>query len=246
MALEPDTVIDRTRRDLRIYSRALGHGVDSDQAVDAGWKLHRDLADLLPFTEQLLAERDALAVRLELARRDPLTDLDTRNAWTAKAEQLLATGTAAVLLLDLDGFKQTNDTQGHAAGDAVLVATAARLADWCGPAGHAGRLGGDEFVAAVTDHGDLTERIEKLGTVLSRPVEHHGQLLPVRVSIGGVRQVDLAEPTLTQALAAADTAMYQIKRRGRRGRRFPTPLHLAHGLLRRTAPGAVAGLPSAA
>lgn len=246
MALEPTAVIARTRQDLRTYSRALGHGVDSDQAVHAGWQLHRDLDTLLPLTEQLLAERDQLLQRLQLARRDPLTGVDTRAAWTAKAEQLLAAGTAAVLLLDLDGFKQTNDTLGHAAGDAVLVATAARLVDWCGPAGHAGRLGGDEFVAAVTDHGDLAERIEKLGNILSRPVEHHGQLLPVRVSIGGVRQVDLAEPTLSQALAAADTAMYQIKRRGRRGRRFPTPLHLAHGLLRRTTSGAITGLPSAA
>jgi diguanylate cyclase (GGDEF)-like protein len=245
MALEPATVIDRTRSDLRIYSRALGHGVDSDQAVHAGWQLHRDLDTLLPLTEQLLAERDALAELLQLARRDPLTGLDTRSAWTAKAEQMVATGTAVVLLLDLDAFKKTNDTLGHAAGDAVLVATAARLADWCGPAGHAGRLGGDEFVAAVPDHGDLTERVGKLGAALSRPVEHHGQLLAVSVSIGGVRVAELPPATLSQALAAADQAMYETKRRGRRGRRFPTPLNRAHSLRRRTAEPA-AGLPRAA
>jgi len=246
--MTPDTatVIARTRQHLQRYTRALGGGPDSDAAIDAGWLLHRDLGDLLPLAEQLLAERDALAERLQLARRDPLTGLDTRTAWTAKAEQLLGGGAAAVLLLDLDGFKRTNDTAGHPAGDAVLVATAARLADWCGPAGYAGRLGGDEFVAAVPDHGDLAERIEKLGAALSRPVEHHGRLLPVSVSIGGVRTADLPVMTLSRALAAADQAMYETKRRGRRGRRFPTPLTLAHGLRRRTAPPTAAGLTRAA
>jgi GGDEF domain-containing protein len=93
-------------------------------------------------------------------------------------------------------------------------------------------LGGDEFVAAAPDHGDLAERIEKLGATLSRPVEHHGQQLAVSVSIGGIRVADLPEATLSRALAAADEAMYETKRRGRRGRRFPSPRAIAHGLSR--------------
>ena len=111
------------------------------------------------------------------------------------------------------------------------MATAHRLADWCGPGGHAGRLGGDEFVAVVPDHGDLDARVEKLGAALSRPVDYLGQLLPVSASIGGVRVADLPEATLTHALGAADAAMYEVKPRGRRGR---------------TAPAAVTGLPRAA
>ena len=88
--------------------------------------------------------------RLATARRDPLTGLHTRAGWTTRAEHLLAKHPGAlVLLVDLDDFKTINDTHGHAAGDAVLTATAQRLADWCGRHGIAARLGGDEFAAIV-------------------------------------------------------------------------------------------------
>ncbi|EFL01120.1 LOW QUALITY PROTEIN: diguanylate cyclase, partial [Streptomyces sp. SPB78] len=84
-----------------------------------------------------------LARRLATARRDPLTDLPTRAAFTARASRLLAKSpNAVVLLVDLDDFKAVNDTYGHDAGDAVLTATAQRLALWAGAHGIAARLGG--------------------------------------------------------------------------------------------------------
>ncbi|WP_344625931.1 GGDEF domain-containing protein, partial [Kitasatospora arboriphila] len=88
-----------------------------------------------------------LARRLATARRDPLTGLLTRDGFTARAERLIRShpDRATVLLVDLDDFKTVNDTHGHAAGDAVLTATAHRLTAWCGPSGLAARLGGDEF-----------------------------------------------------------------------------------------------------
>lgn len=61
MASEARAVITRTRAHLDAYKDALRHGVDSDQAADAGWKLHRDLVELLPIAEQLLAEHDQAA-----------------------------------------------------------------------------------------------------------------------------------------------------------------------------------------
>ncbi len=74
-----------------------------------------------------------LARQLATARRDPLTGLHTRAGWTARAERVIRRHpAAAVLLLDLDDFKALNDTHGHAAGDAALAATAARLTAWCG------------------------------------------------------------------------------------------------------------------
>src|SRR2546430_3587599 len=98
-------------------------------------------------------------VREELARAsrtDPLTGCLNRRGFEEHAEEAIrraasVDGTLAVILVDLDGFKQVNDSSGHAAGDQVLRDVTARLADASGPDGLIGRLGGDEF--AVLLHG---------------------------------------------------------------------------------------------
>ncbi|MGW0993636.1 GGDEF domain-containing protein [Streptomyces sp. NPDC002523] len=157
--------------------------------------------------------------RLATARRDPLTGLHTRAGWTARAEHLLAKHPAAlVVLIDLDDFKAINDTHGHAAGDAVLAATARRLNDWCGRHGIAARLGGDEFAAIVTDP-DRTAGLHALRAALAATVDHHGHALPVSASVGHCHREDLPAPTLTDALSAADSAMYAAKGHGRRNTR---------------------------
>ncbi|GAA1012059.1 hypothetical protein STXM2123_5631 [Streptomyces sp. F-3] len=154
--------------------------------------------------------------RLSTARRDPLTGLHTRAGWTTRAEHLIAKHPGAlVLLIDLDDFKAINDTHGHAAGDAVLTATARRLAHWCGRHGIAARLGGDEFAAIVT-HPDKTPGLDALQTALDHPVDHHGNALPVSASVGHCHCADLPAPSLTDALSAADHSMYAAKGHGRR------------------------------
>ncbi|NJQ14379.1 GGDEF domain-containing protein [Streptomyces bohaiensis] len=155
-----------------------------------------------------------LTHRLRTARRDPLTGLHTRSGWSARAERLLNRPGAAVLLVDLDHFKQLNDTHGHAAGDAALTATAQRLAAWCHRAGLAGRIGGDEFTA-ITTHA-TAGRLDDLARLLNRPVPHNGALIPVTASIGTSHTVDLPVPTLSDALSAADQAMYTAKGHTRR------------------------------
>jgi diguanylate cyclase (GGDEF)-like protein len=173
-------------------------------APAAGWALHSGV----------------LVRRLAAARRDPLTGLHTRAGWTARAERLIRRhpSTAAVLLVDLDDFKALNDTRGHAAGDLVLASAASRLVAWCTRHGIAGRLGGDEFVAAVPalDGAALTD----LHDALHNPVPHHGSVLPLAASIGVCHVADLDLPALTDALAAADAAMYAAKGHGRRGPDF--------------------------
>ncbi|MFI8193180.1 GGDEF domain-containing protein [Streptomyces sp. NPDC085946] len=154
--------------------------------------------------------------RLATARRDPLTGLHTRAGWTARAEHLLTRHPAAlVALIDMDDFKAINDTHGHAAGDAVLTATARRLRDWCGRHGIAARLGGDEFAAIVTDPAH-TPGTAALQTALARPVSHDGHLLPVSASVGFCHRTDLPVTTLTDALSHADAGMYAAKGHGRR------------------------------
>ncbi|MCP3770431.1 GGDEF domain-containing protein [Streptomyces sp. MAR25Y5] len=159
-----------------------------------------------------------LAHRLASARRDPLTGLHTRAGWTARAEHCIRRHPAtAVLLVDLDHFKTLNDTHGHAAGDAALIATADRLRAWCGRSGTAGRLGGDEFVAVVQDLAAAD--LDALTAALNQPLPYAGRSLPLAASVGACRLVELPVPTLTDALTAADAAMYAAKGRSRRGSR---------------------------
>ncbi|AWE52414.1 GGDEF domain-containing protein [Streptomyces nigra] len=160
-----------------------------------------------------------LARRLASARRDPLTGLHTRAGWTARAEHCIRRhSAAAVLLVDLDHFKNLNDTHGHAAGDAALAATADRLRTWCGRHGTAGRLGGDEFVAVVQNLAAVD--LGALIAALHRPLHYAGRSLPLAASVGICRLAELPVPMLTDALAAADAAMYAAKGRGRRGSRL--------------------------
>ncbi|MEV6326938.1 GGDEF domain-containing protein [Streptomyces sp. NPDC051909] len=165
-----------------------------------GWALHGSL----------------LARRLATARRDPLTGLHTRAGFTARAEHLITRhANALVVLVDLDDFKDINDTHGHAAGDAVLTATARRLAAWCGRHGIAARLGGDEFAAIVTDPAH-TPGLPALRAALDEPVEHLGHVLRVSASVGHCHRTGLPVPVLTDALSAADMSMYAAKGHGRR------------------------------
>ncbi|MFB7370241.1 GGDEF domain-containing protein [Streptomyces sp. NPDC056222] len=154
--------------------------------------------------------------RLATARRDPLTGLHTRAGWTARAERLIAKQHpgALVLLVDLDDFKAINDTHGHAAGDAVLTATAQRLSNWCGHHGIAARLGGDEFAAIITNLG--AANLFDLWSALDQPVTHNGHVIPVSASVGHCAPDHLPVPTLTDALSAADASMYAAKGHGRR------------------------------
>ncbi len=156
--------------------------------------------------------------RVEVARRDPLTGLMTRDGFEQRARKSLGYGPRAVYVIDLNGFKRLNDRFGHAAGDTVLRATAQRIARWAdGNAGHAARLGGDEFaaVATVLSGPDLLETLNDLYARLVQPIDFEGQSLGVTASVGAIR-FDPAggEADLSVLLRRADEAMYAAKRAG--------------------------------
>ncbi|WP_281155668.1 GGDEF domain-containing protein [Streptomyces sp. HYC2] len=157
--------------------------------------------------------------RLYNARRDPLTGLWTRDGFTRRARHLLRDGRAVVVLADVDRFKQVNDTHGHAAGDALLAATAARLAHGMGRSGVAGRLGGDEFAAVFIDRdGTASERLATLARILTRPADGLPEV-HTTVSLGWVRRTDHPDEDLSGLLRRADEAMYTAKRGPSRVRR---------------------------
>ncbi|WP_327667200.1 GGDEF domain-containing protein [Streptomyces sp. NBC_00485] len=156
---------------------------------------------------------------LNTARRDPLTGLRTRDGFTRRATVLLKDPRAVVVLADVDKFKQINDRFGHAAGDALLKATADRLVHHAGPRGVAGRLGGDEFAAVlIDDHGTAADLLAVLHGVLARPIDGQDPAVSTTVSLGWVRAADFPADDLSGLLRRADEAMYAAKQ-GRAGMR---------------------------
>src|SRR5688572_16250822 len=110
-----------------------------------------EIAGLRAQVARLQAEREALQYA---AGHDELTGLPNRRLFYALASRVLDTTdeSAAVMMIDLDGFKPINDRHGHAAGDHVLRIIACRLAAWAGD-NLVARLGGDEFAVLLTNSG---------------------------------------------------------------------------------------------
>ncbi|WP_372408670.1 GGDEF domain-containing protein [Streptomyces luteireticuli] len=159
-----------------------------------------------------------LVRRLRTARTDPLTGLMCRDEFTSRALRAIRRPHTAVLLLDLNGFKQINDTHGHAVGDQVIAAVGHRLAAWCASrGGFAARLGGDEFTALVrlAPDADLdAELTYGLSALISAPLDTGGVTLAPRASIGLCHTAHRPGAELSELLRGADEAMYTAKRLG--------------------------------
>jgi two-component system, cell cycle response regulator len=153
-----------------------------------------------------------------LAHIDPLTGLDNRRAWLASLEDAWPENkhTLFVYLLDLDHFKAINDTHGHAAGDAVLVATAQLVQRIFGSNGRTGRFGGEEFVAWIRlarseDAAHVAARV--LDAMRAHSWHDIASGLTVTASLGWSAGDACDSPF--EALSAADQNMYLAKRAGR-------------------------------
>ena len=148
-------------------------------------------------------------------RHDPLTQLPNRNELVERIEALVARGRRAALLsIDLDRFKQVNETLGHAAGDQVLVEVARRLRDAVRVDDVVSRIGGDEFaVLPVTgDRTEVTNLAERLRGVVSRPIWLPQGPVTLSASIGIAFDAGGDPATL---LRDADTALHKAKEHGR-------------------------------
>jgi diguanylate cyclase (GGDEF)-like protein len=160
-----------------------------------------------------LREANGAAEALVLSRTDDLTLLPNRRAVLLRLdEDLKAAVPLALMMLDLDGFKDVNDTLGHSAGDAVLKITALRVRDALPPGSLVARLGGDEFAVVVADEEEksLLDMAALIAEVIQRPLVIDGIQLSTSASIG----ITLRAPTdsvSTDLLRRADVAMYQAK-----------------------------------
>jgi diguanylate cyclase (GGDEF)-like protein len=164
------------------------------------------------FTRQV-RELDALRCALEhQAGHDALTGLPNRARLTRSAAGYDGRS-LAVLLLDLNGFKQVNDTLGHAGGDAVLCATARRVDASVRDGDLAGRLGGDEFLVLLPDTGPAEAAVvmRRLRAEITRPLEIDGRTAEVGVSIGAAYRGAGEGGSLEALTVVADRAMYSDK-----------------------------------
>ncbi|TNC07652.1 EAL domain-containing protein [Methylobacterium terricola] len=175
-----------------------------------------------------IRERRANEERLfRLAHLDPLTELPNRAVLRERLSAITAAARpVAVLMLDLDGFKEINDGHGHAAGDAVLREVAARLLRSIRPTDTASRLGGDEFVILLTDLGDPLRAAavaEAVIAAIAKPVEYEGQMLRLGASVG-IALSPTHGDSADELLSCADLTLYQAKSEGRHCYRMFTPV----------------------
>jgi diguanylate cyclase (GGDEF)-like protein len=183
-----------------------------------------------------VTERKTTQARInELARFDSLTGLPNRTEFHERAESLLisaaAPGTSvstapdlssAMMFVDLDQFKQVNDTLGHSVGDKLLRAVAERLVLATSAADLVARFGGDEFVVllrAAKDRGHVAATARAIIDVLSKPYQIGDHQIGIGASIG-IATVSQDCVDIGSLLRNADMALYQAKAEGRNTWRF--------------------------
>ena len=202
---------------------------DSANHLAAGDLDHRVVIDRADELGDLAVSFNAMADAIAVSQRslsqeassDSLSGLANRAAFRTRLEAALAQpqrhqGDQAVLFVDLDDFKDVNDTLGHAAGDHLLRVVAGRLTEAVRPGDVVARLGGDEFALLLdgfANPDDAFTLAEHVVAVLAEPVEIGGRRVHVGASVGLARRNH--NSTLESLMREADVAMYAAKGLGK-------------------------------
>lgn len=225
---------DGTLRYVRTKAKFIEGDGDEPRLIGTEWdvtedvRLHNDLERARFLAEMRNVELEAAKGRIEHnALHDPLTGLPNRRYLDQVLENLAAAGEgsdAALLHIDLDRFKQINDTLGHSAGDAMLVHAARVLETNVRKTDFVARIGGDEFVVlclASPTNADLSGLAGRIIDEMRKPVSYDGHQCRFGVSIGiAVEQGEAADPK--RLMVNADIALYRAKSRGRSRHEFFT------------------------
>ncbi|SFF28958.1 diguanylate cyclase (GGDEF) domain-containing protein [Actinoplanes philippinensis] len=190
----------------------------------AAWKLFAAFAAAVLFLVVIGVVAVVTLFRLAHARaHDVLTGLPARALFIDRTDAVIAERrrrpgeSTAVLFIDLDGFKPINDRCGHATGDALLKAVAARLRESMRPDDYVSRFGGDEFIVLcrhLPDASDAHAVADRIRRCVAEPFEIDGHRLHVGTSIGIALIDDRTDDAMT-VIHHADLAMYEAKRKGK-------------------------------
>lgn len=212
----------RTKKNgAKFWANVIVSAVHDEQGQLRGFcKVTRDLTERKK-SEMLLAQ---------LAHFDPLTALANRSRLSEEADRMIAEATRdsarlAVMFLDLDHFKQINDTLGHEAGDQLLKHVAQHLVVSTRTGDCVARLGGDEFVIVLGRIADSQDVVRVAESILSRvgtPIVIAGQSIETRLSIGASIFPEDGHDRET-LFRCADSALYQAKADGRNNLQFYRP-----------------------
>jgi diguanylate cyclase (GGDEF)-like protein/PAS domain S-box-containing protein len=183
----------------------------------------RELAHTVQQLQVEIEEREKIAAELDfLANHDALTGLPSLRLCKDRLDQSLAEArrnrqTSAVMFLDLDGFKATNDEYGHEFGDLVLKATAERIKQEIRETDTVARIGGDEFVIILSSlpENDIVNRIAaSVIEKIAQPLEIKNIDVAISASIG-ISLYPENGTTAEELIRSADKAMYRIKHQGK-------------------------------
>lgn len=214
-------LVRRAQTILRVQAGAL---------QQANLELDRRVQERTRELEVEIAERRHAEQRLDyLAHHDPLTDLPNRLLFKKRLSHSLQqlspnAGQLAVLFIDLDHFKDVNDTLGHSVGDVLLATVTRRLQSCIRPGDTLARLGGDEFICILQDiAGPATalEVADQLLELFRQPFTVGDNQLYLSASIG-ISQAPLDGMDVDVLVRKADAAMYQAKAHGRNRSHFYT------------------------
>jgi diguanylate cyclase (GGDEF)-like protein/PAS domain S-box-containing protein len=201
---------------------------DEDEQVVGVLSIGRDISEIVESRRKIQ----------HLAFYDSLTGLPNRSLLRERIAEIASRpdggGAFALMLLDLDRFKEVNDTFGHAVGDALLCKVAARLRRCVRGTDTISRLGGDEFAILLPNPShdrDLSAIAAKILRVLSRRFFLAGREIMVLASIG-VAECDASQRDIDTLFKHADSAMYHAKRMGRNNFQFFTPEMMARNVWR--------------
>ncbi len=214
------------RKDGSLYPKWLHIRVVHDMCRDGSGEPAFYVASFTDISDRKEAEE---RIRV-LAYHDVLTGLPNRLLLLDRLEHAMANAQRgrhhlAVMFIDLDRFKNVNDSLGHAAGDELLCEVAGRLRACVRDVDTVARLGGDEFVVVLENletEVDAVSVANKIQTTFGRPITVHGQTLHVSTSIGIALYPEDGQDATT-LMRNADTAMYQAKAAGCNNYQFFAP-----------------------
>ena len=173
--------------------------------------------------QDITSDRQAMESLRRQAETDPLTGLANRSVFQARYREIVGDSlnhgfASALVLIDLDRFKDLNDRLGHSAGDECLCEVARRLERAFHKAGMVARLGGDEFaiiLRAPTNPARIVHVLQQTVVMLSRPLFWNGLRLEVGASIGVALVGRPHRRQINELFAEADIALYDAKATGR-------------------------------